>query len=315
MVGTPVGILFDPDYAPVLCRCFFATSLLTGLLIIFCALLSVRVDGKSNWSWGVVFIPLWLLDAVLLFWLVPLAFRPSLTASGHSSGDKRSSKQARRARAARQRGIFVCIYLLLCFIFQLLIVLREDERITWSAAAIFFPYWILEAVNGLSNILSSIADIRTIPEVDPTTNAPMEGSKRRLLEAMVTVNAFWWWCIRVALAILVVLKIDGALSANWATVFTPAYLAGIRYILLFAVAGLRLRMKLEDPSGRGMAVVLVPVFIVLSMLFCCTCCCAPCLFCAQNLPADGLADEAINRLPVPVHRRIMYHPPGHTATV
>ncbi|KAI9594820.1 hypothetical protein BDF19DRAFT_414221 [Syncephalis fuscata] len=200
MIGTPVGILFDPDYSALLCRCFFATSLLTGLLIIFCALLSVQVDGKSNWSWGVVFIPLWLLDAVLLFWLVPLAFKTSLTASGidddddddddephpqqkpsetgsshgteHSAGTKRESKQERRERAARQRGIFVSAYLFLCFIFQLLIVLREDQRITWSAGAVFFPYWILEAINGFSNILATLAEIRTIPSVDPTTNAP-----------------------------------------------------------------------------------------------------------------------------------------------
>jgi hypothetical protein len=371
MMGTPIEILFDPDYTLLVCRCFFVTSLLTGLLIIFCVLLSVRVDGKSNWPWSVVFIPIWLLDAILFFWLVPLASRPSLTSSdvnddneeedqqqqrpesgsyhsaqhsnGGSGGDRRESRQARRKRAARQRGIFVSIYLLLCFTFQLLIVLREDEQIHWSAGAVFVPYWILEAVNGFSNILTSIVKIRSIPAVRLTTNAPMSSQRRRLLEARIVADAFWWWCIRVSLAILIVLKIDGALTASWATVFIPLYLAGVRYILLFTLASLRLRRidhadsraqgvsffitmcvlfllastlvyafigmlveKLQDPSSHGMAVVLVPVFIVLSMLFCCTCCCASCLFCAQNLPVDRLPDEALQRVPVPVNRRITY---------
>ncbi|RKP08264.1 hypothetical protein THASP1DRAFT_15880 [Thamnocephalis sphaerospora] len=319
MSGTPVGALFDPDYTAILCRCFMATSLLSGLLIVFCAMLSVRVDKSDRWAWGTVFVPLWLVDAVLLIWLVPMAFRPSF---GRTEGAKtrRESKQQRRAREARRRGIAVTCYLVLCIVFQILIVLREDRHILWSAAAVFIPYWALEAINFINNGASALADIRDIPADDPATGVAMSGRERRMLQAAILVNAYWWWCIRVSLALLIVLKLDGQLATGWPTVFVPAYLATVRYLLLFLVAWLRLRAidhaesraqgKLENPAGHSMAVVFVPVFIVLSMLFCCTCCCAPCLFCLQHVPTDEMGENAARVVMVPFNRRITYAPLG-----
>lgn len=40
------------------------------ICLIFFILLVLRLDGRTRWSWGIVFIPMWLHDTILLIYLI-----------------------------------------------------------------------------------------------------------------------------------------------------------------------------------------------------------------------------------------------------
>lgn len=124
------------------------------------------------------------------------------------------------------------------------------------------------------------------------------------------------WLFRIAQMILFILKLDGAITCSWAVVFIPFYLSGIyklvamwvEYYILKQIMkqnpsldyesgimvkvvtwvftaflfylGLGLLVSRLDSNMSGhpsTAIILIPVFFVLSILFLCVCCCLPCL--------------------------------------
>jgi hypothetical protein len=186
------------------------------LLIIFFAFLAIRIDNKNDWSWAKVFVPLWIADVFICAVFILLVF-----------------SKGRKAKEAW----WLSIYAALCFVpfimFQLFIVLREDQVVEWSAAIIFLPYWISDGFYTLicltSVALLNVLSRRIAAEVD---DQMFDSSFPRQIQAQSLLNTFTGWCARSALTILIVLKLDGKLDVSWATVFIPTYLLGLYSIIV-----------------------------------------------------------------------------------
>jgi len=317
MMDSVAGFLFDPDIEGPLCFVFTAISISIILLILFFTFLSMKVDGKLQWSFGVVFIPIWIVDLVVFGVLVAQTKKEPTEDDENDEeefvDDPESREQAREKRKQQQRRLhrvrnFLAIaYILLVFTFQILIVLRADGVIDWPAAYVFIPYFIIEIIHMFPNIIEYIVILRTSRVYDNNGNPSLK------LKIKMFFEIFWWLLIRVALAILIVLKIDNVITVPWGIVFLPLYLIGLRYALWilwqwlalrkaeplqsrlkidvivsaiafgvvgtlsYTVIGL-LASRLDGNIGIKLSSILIPVFIVLSLFFCCTCCCLPLIF-------------------------------------
>ncbi|CAG8741609.1 15410_t:CDS:2 [Rhizophagus irregularis] len=303
MMDSVAGFLFDPDIEGPLCFFFTVISISIILLILFFTFLSIRVDGKVSWSLGVV----------------------------EQAREKRRQQQRRLHRI---RNFLAIAYVLLVFTFQILIVLRADRVIIWNAAIVFIPYFIIETINMYPNIIEYIVILKTSRIYDDN------GSPSLKLKIKMFFETFWWLLIRVALAILIVLRIDEVITVSWGIVFFPLYLIGLRYALwilwqwlaLRKAESLQNRLKVDvivsaiafgivgtlsytligllasrlDGNNRiKLSSILIPVFIVLSLLFCCTGCCLPLVFLNWGGIGDDLEGSAETSLISP-DKRITY---------
>ncbi|CAB4429569.1 unnamed protein product [Rhizophagus irregularis] len=344
MMDSVAGFLFDPDIEGPLCFFFTVISISIILLILFFTFLSIRVDGKVSWSLGVVFIPIWIVDLVAFCVLVAQTKKEPTDDENDEEefevDDPGIREQAREKRRQQQRRLhrirnFLAIaYVLLVFTFQILIVLRADRVIIWNAAIVFIPYFIIETINMYPNIIEYIVILKTSRIYDDN------GSPSLKLKIKMFFETFWWLLIRVALAILIVLRIDEVITVSWGIVFFPLYLIGLRYALwilwqwlaLRKAESLQNRLKVDvivsaiafgivgtlsytligllasrlDGNNRiKLSSILIPVFIVLSLLFCCTGCCLPLVFLNWGGIGDDLEGSAETSLISP-DKRITY---------
>ncbi|KAI9499372.1 hypothetical protein BDB00DRAFT_796553 [Zychaea mexicana] len=344
MMDTVASPLFDPEVESMLCTMLSSLGLGFALLIIFFAFLTVRIDEIVSWSWAVVWIPLWIIDAVVGL-LVIRYFIHSLSKddsdNGHNHDDddddeemdetKRAKRKAARRRLGIARQLVLVVYWILFLLFQIFIVLRLDNRVAWSAAVIFVPYFILE---GIHFVLKCIEFV-----VTATAGVRMAASehKTRILLTLF-FQTFWFFAVRLVQFVLIATRIDNTITCSWGVVFIPLYLVAVKYalqlgwsyvvfsrlsaqpelqhqgkvtvmlgvvalvvvgVLAYALIGLLARRL--DGSFVKMSNVFVPIFIALSFLFCCAGCCLPCMLMVSSV-ADMEDIEQEQRLVDPNKR-------------
>ncbi|KAG9304300.1 hypothetical protein G9A89_019862 [Geosiphon pyriformis] len=347
MLDSMAGFLFDPDIEGPLCLLFTLVSGVILLVVLFLSFLAIRIDNKVSWSYGVVLIPVWIVDSILFIVFVGQARRdPSEDDDGdpeeyeglyHDDPEIREQlKEIRRKKhrtLRRLRNLFSIGCLSLVFLFQLFIVLRADGTVDWKIAIVFTPYFIIEAIYLYPTLNGYLLLLRTSKAYDEDGNPSLRAKIRVFFET------FWWFAIRIVLAILVVLRIDRVITTSWAVVFIPLYLIGVRYgfgivlqylalrraepvqnrgkldlilqsiaffvagSLFYTLIGL-LASRLDGHVGIKMSSILIPLFITLSIMLCCTGCCLPCALVNWNVGDDleGIGETNL----ISADRRITY---------
>ncbi|KAI7859448.1 hypothetical protein BDC45DRAFT_215796 [Circinella umbellata] len=354
MMDTVASPLFDPEVESMLCTMLSTLGLGFALLIIFFAFLTVRIDEIVLWSWGVVFIPLWIIDFVIGY-LVIRNFIQSLTKSNdtddnHDDDDddeemdeaKRAKRKAARRRLGITRQFILVIYWVLFLLFQIFIVLRLDNRVMWSTAVVFIPYFIFEGIHFILKCFEFLVTASTALRM----SAPEH--KKRIL-ATLFFQTFWLFVLRLILFVLIATRVDNTITCSWGIVFIPLYLVAVKYmiqlawsyvvfsrlssqpqlqhqgkvtvllgvialvvlgVLSYTLIGLLARRL--DGSFVKMANVFVPIFITLSILFCCAGCCLPCMLMISSV-ADMEDIEQEQRLVDP-NKRITQAGEGSTSS-
>lgn len=336
MADTEIGArLFEIE--SLLCTLFMALSFVIMLIIIFFAFLSLRVDGKVSWNYAIVFIPLWIMDAFLLFGALTRLIKSSAdneedghhdddhdddrdTGNGEGSssgvgGDRQERQRQKRVTQKRQRvlsAIIGLINLILFTAFQVLIVIKANDPASISAAIVFAPYFALEGFFFLLAIIQIALGLKAASAV--ATPLPTK--------LVMIFEALWWKVTRLVLAVLIMLRIDDNITCSWQIVFIPLYLVAVKYAiqhirgyrtfsrmqnaemrqqghalmiasactltvlgsLVYTLVGL-LAAKL-DGHAYSASSVLIPVFLVLSILLCCSGCCLPCLLLASGVSGE-----------------------------
>lgn len=249
MMGTVASPLFDPEIESMLCTLFMTLATAFALLIIFFVFLSVKIDNYVNWTWAVVWIPLWICSAVAI-----LSFLTHLLRSfkendeekydededeadyGHEdeTDEERSHRRAARRRQKRRlsqaRSTLSLVYLFLILLFQIFIVVRLDDQVSWSAGTVFVPYFILEVFNFLFTLVDFAINFKVI-------SMAAENHKLGWKQlAQLVFDSFWWFAIRLIQAILIVVRIDGAITCSWGAVFIPLYLIFFKYAIQLGFA-------------------------------------------------------------------------------
>ncbi|KAF9379441.1 hypothetical protein CPB97_008961 [Podila verticillata] len=331
MAGTEIGAQLV-ELESLLCLLFIVFSALFALAIIFLSFLSVRVDGKVDWNYYVVFIPLWILDAILACMILYQLGRPvevddeeahdgadaegETSAAGSSANDRDARKQKKIREKKQQRlvgSLFGMINLFLFVAFQVLIVRKANDFYAITSPQVFAPYFALEGIFLLLALVRIAMALKVAGAEVPVT------AKVRLV-----FEALWWKFIRLTLAVLIMLRVDEYITCSWGIVFIPLYLVGLKYLVQLFL-GYKSFSKMQNPEMRqqgqalmvtGLVVfvvlgslsysligllaakldgygysasrVLIPVFIVLSLMLCCSGCCLPCMLLASGAGEDGM---------------------------
>ncbi|KAF9298332.1 hypothetical protein BGZ74_009429 [Mortierella antarctica] len=332
MAGTEIGARLV-ELESLLCALFIVFSALFVLAIIFLSFLSVRVDGKVDWNYFIVFIPLWILDAILGLMILYQFGRPvevddedphdrdadaegETSAAGSSAADRDAQKQQKIREKKQQRVVgssFAMVNLFLFVAFQVLIVRKANDFYSISSPEVFAPYFALE---GIFLILALVRIAMALKVVE--AEVPVTAKLRVIFEAL------WWKVVRLALAVLIMLRVDDYITCSWGIVFIPLYLVGLKYLVQLLL-GYRSFSKMQNPEMRqqgkalmvtGLVIfviigslsysligllaakldgydysasrVLIPVFIVLAIMLCCSGCCLPCLLLASGAGEDGM---------------------------
>ncbi|KAF9428655.1 hypothetical protein BGZ94_001576 [Podila epigama] len=329
MAGTEIGAKLV-EIESMLCAIFTILSVLFVLAIIFFSFLSVRVDGKVQWNYSVVFIPLWILDAILIGTILFQMTRPvdeedldqdqaDLDPEDRDTTpmaqEERKKEKIRELKRAKFTGTAFSLAIVILFTtFQAQIVRRANDSTSVSGPAVFAPYFILEGFF----LLTALIQVAVGLKMAAAAGVPLLTRLKLVLEAL------WWKMVRISLAVLIMLRIDDKITCSWGVVFIPLYLVGIKYFLQLVfgyrsfsqmqnqemkqqgqammVAGFVLLVVLGSLSysligllaarldGHAFAVsrVLIPIFIVLSLLLCCSGCCLPCMLLASGADDDEM---------------------------
>ena len=123
-------------------------------LVLFLVLLVLRLDEKVLWSWFIVFIPMWLLDMIMIVYISIFMIRHCVMGS-HSSGRS----------MLRKSYCIVCI--LLKTAAQILICVRVEYASTMAAAFAVVPVWLLLVA------LTVDVSLCVIRRVSPSSDAPL----------------------------------------------------------------------------------------------------------------------------------------------
>lgn len=299
----------------------------------------MKVDGKITWSYYLVFIPLWILDAIVIGFVTLQGFGATTEEDDEDPQDESEDgdttpmaqeerKAEKRRQRKRQRNLattFILVIVLLITAFQVLIAKRADDSTSISGPEVFIPYFALEAIFFIISLIQILMEFR----LGKYAETPALGKVVAVLESL------WWKIIRLTLAILIMLRIDDKITCSWALVFIPLYMVGIKYLVQL-ISGYRrfsrmqnLEMKQQgqtlmivggvvflivgslayaligllaarlDGQDYSVARVLIPLFIVLSILLCCSGCCLPCLLLASGAPDEDDQEGAEVRVVSP----------------
>lgn len=318
----------DPEILISIHRLFSVISLVFALLIIFLAFVSVRAQGIVDWSWVSVFIPLFAADILIL----------SLVASQAIMQDESTADVPFLSRVVAP--IAACSYFATFATFHLLIALKIDALISSSWAAIFTPWFLMEGLHIAVVLAQSIHQMgQQVYDQQPGVDAEQQAGNSRSLrpteQLVIFFDGFFPVVLRLAQAIVLVVKLDSD-QFSWVVTFIPTYLwAGLRLttilvrfwyvrwqapaarmplvaslvgfaifsVFLFTSIGLFVARQDNSSQIPTVAVILVPLFIILSQLLCCACCCLPVGVEAMKMEFEQeLSTSTI--VVVPVERRI-----------
>jgi len=129
-----------------LCAWFF--------LVLFLVLLVLRLDEKVMWSWFIVFIPMWLLDVIMITYISIFMIRHCATGNDPSG-----------------RSMLHKSYCIVCVLFkisvQILICIRVEYASTMAVAFAVVPIWLLLVA------LTANVSVSVIRRVSPSCDASL----------------------------------------------------------------------------------------------------------------------------------------------
>lgn len=357
MMGTMASPLFDPEIESMICTVVLVMDVLLVLLILFFSFLAIKIDGRVTWNWATVWVPLWLVNMFVAYALGRLLLsspnddddddngrqrQPSDRNDDEAmEGDETKRRQQERKTKQRMRWItrgLLVIYFVLALLFQIFIVLALDQKVVWPASVLFIPYFVLEGLN-FCLMLADYAIAMMMIRQQLSLDGQLSIRALVLHSLALFFDKYWFFALRVALFVLMALRIDGTITCSWSVVFIPLYLVAVKYaiqlalsyrrfsrlpqpevaqqgkvtvlvgavvflvlgILVYALVGLLAR-RLDGAWYISMATVFVPIFIVLAVVACCCGCCLPCLMMISTL--GDLEDMESTQALIDPNRRI-----------
>lgn len=257
--GTPLASWLMFGYNELICFASSILSIIMALLIYFIVTLALRVDGKIDWSYAVVFIPIWILDL-----LGYLGFLGELIMLSPFQDDEDSEAPQDGSRPTRPKTIFqrVLKYAvklltqLLQTAFEVLIVLKANDPSIFPATVVFAPFWAIRFLEATTKMTMLVKLFRM------TEGAHIDC----LSKWMLAFDLFWIDSILYSLSFLIMLRIDNYITWSWFLVFSPLGLLTLQNVLSLLLRRFVISRTLTGEDRRkAMSLHLVDVaaFVVL----------------------------------------------------
>ncbi|KAJ3366600.1 hypothetical protein GGF31_008021 [Allomyces arbusculus] len=312
-------------------------ALAVVIIIAQFAFLCVRVDGKVDWNWNLVFIPAYLVLAVV----GALSLFATLTATADEDDEDRDEEvgddhsrdgHSMKPRKAPLLSKLLALVFTAALITAVVLIPQAIEGYVpvWSIA---IPYAILELY---PLVTKTVRLVIGWPDAETPKLAKLQ------LVADTYLDQLW----RILQIGLILARAQGSLDASWPVVFIPTYLGSLSgiftlvgmyramksptplenkptlgsligatiahlfgYVLLYGMVAL-IVIKLEYGTV-SLAVAIVPVWIVLILLACLFGCCIPCATSIGGIDMEDGTRRASG--PIAVNRRIEFRPPSSLA--
>lgn len=201
----------------------------------------LRVDNTVSWNWVLVFLPMWILDAVYFCCLGCVSL----------SSDAGMDPEDRKQKKPGLYKLYRFLKQLLLLALQIFIAMKLNHDVSWSVREVFIPYFVFDALSFIETLASGVVGYKAFTTDSAgagvsTTEAIKEQRTRFVgaiaLQLVLTVA-------RLVQGVLVSLKIDGDLgTTSWWLVFLPIWLY-LGYFASFPVKRyLRVRAKAKNPK-------------------------------------------------------------------
>lgn len=292
----------DPSALPQLHWLLFAISIGLCLLIVSPVLLALKIDQNFA-TYTIALSPLFLIDFVIYVLIISSMFIGVI----HYEGDSRSEM----IRGLIFKGL-VFVYFGLIGAFEILLAIKLDGIVEFNWWGVFTPLLLWELMNFIMIMIPTVIQSleRVYEEEMP------EGRRHTIPEVLfITIGNFYFFSLRFIQQILIIFKIGSGSDVNWALIFLPMWILGFVELLkvlaefirpkspehsgwpqffvfafwatlFFAFLGL-LTTRLNSLNGLPpVMTILVPLFIVLSLLVCCSSCVLPSVLRVQKEQFD-----------------------------
>lgn len=200
---------------------FVVVGMLSGLTLAVLSpviLFALRWDNTVDWPWFIAFIPIWILQALILAILVVVLRGPPAPPPVDGEVDEEAqAEHALRKRTARIAGCSGCLVLLLFVVFEVFLVLRLEYTVTFSWFIVVLPWLFLEVGNLTMTIVysrSMLEEAKAESNKSPCTPPP-PGLVFFLLQRLL------WGVLRIFTVILMAARADEAFKGSWYLCMIP----------------------------------------------------------------------------------------------
>ena len=249
----------------------FVGIAVTVFLLPFCICLQVDGVFGPNAKWMAVLFPLWIWDAVILFYHSRVIMMGPIARPEHTPPEEWVDPLPMNKR------IFSLVRFSLIVLFQILVALKLDHVIPWPWFVVFYPLYVWEATTFYKKVPLARMRIVTVEDLElalgkpfsqftpaekeligkrysvvPSTSSPeFEIAQKLKLRARhdLIKSSF-----RIAFCLLLLIQLDGNVDWNWWLVFAPFWVMAILfcYSNYTAFAEVQHMAAEKDPSMFGL---------------------------------------------------------------
>ncbi|CAM9350767.1 unnamed protein product [Choristocarpus tenellus] len=203
-----------------------------GAVLLFPILFCTKVDGDTSASWVAIWTPLWIYDAVgLWFFLYYISLGKVEAPEGLEDWEDPYPMYMRFL------GLFKWLLLIL---FQIFLTLRLDGDTGWNWFGVFVPLFVWGGIRLCENIVKSLQKVPEEGESEGDSmldeesgELPFDETKRAI--AMAERNSARRSAIKHTLGLLqlalLALKLDDTIDVSWWLVFLPVWIFFILQVL------------------------------------------------------------------------------------
>lgn len=287
MADTMGGAMFlDPEVEAMVLAFFCLLSIMLVSILVWFIFICLKVDGSIHWPWSIVFIPLWIVDALIL-WATFYRMKnydpvkndelnnnredtheDDEEDGGENEEDGLLGSSAKKTTPLQHKFNQFIPFVQCCLIlaFQILIVLRLDGQLD-TIAWIFAPFYLYEIVSTIKNGKKGWLT-RSVIIVQMTCI---------MLQLLVIKRGYTWFIVFIPLYCLGVYyalklyrqyKVFGSYpqrqeaQQGQMVITIASVIYGIFAAVFYTVLGLVIR-RLDGSSHVRLALILIPVFMIL----------------------------------------------------
>lgn len=277
-------MFLDPEMEAIVLAFFCLASIVVVSVLIWLIFICLRVDATIEWSWSIVFIPLWLVNALILWATIYRMknydprkneeIRGQFGASQSSTDEEEeeqdgllgSSRMHMSKLQHRINQYVPFVHCCLLSLFQIFIVLRLDHVIEWEMVYVFLPFYAYEIVNTLSNGRKGwLSRGITILQMTAILLQLTYGSSLSWAVAFIPIyclGLYYAYKLWRQYKVFASYPQQQEAQQGQMLVMIASLVYGILAALFYTVLGLIIR-RLDGSSHIRLGLILVPVFTIL----------------------------------------------------
>ncbi|KAH9102065.1 hypothetical protein LEN26_015587 [Aphanomyces euteiches] len=254
------------------CIIFSFVAFFLGFFTLIPLFICLKVDQDIGWSWITVFVPMWILDGIVL-----CCVGGSFCGQDSDIHQEPEDRQSTTVRVVLK--LLLLVKVLLFVGFQVLVAMKLQGSIpAISIPVVFAPYFVLEGFYLIEKIITGILSYAAFAAATANDPAASFGQSRMSL-ILDIVNSWMMSILRLSFGFLVAFKLDKSLDVSWWIVFVPVWI--YVFTLLIQTYARRNKQKerrsndgnedesdeQDSPSLLGLICIFLGIFIFMSPFF------------------------------------------------